>query len=82
MREQTPASISAALSLKGWASGCTRPAGSLSTTSGAMAGGLVGGTIGRHLDDAARAEAECATARALDTAPAGGGAPGRRGDHR
>lgn len=39
----------------------------------AVAGALAGSAIGRHPDDAAQAEANRATVRALDTAPVGGG---------
>ena len=39
---------------------------------GAVAGALAGSAIGPHLDDAAQAEANRATVRALDTSPAAG----------
>lgn len=44
----------------------------IATAVGAVAGATAGAAIGRHLDDAARAEAQRATVRALDTAPVGG----------
>ena len=44
----------------------------VATAVGAVAGALAGGAVGRHLDDAARGEAERATVRALESAPVGG----------
>ena len=44
----------------------------LATTVGAVAGAFAGSAIGRHLDEAARLQAEQATVRALDTATPGG----------
>ena len=44
----------------------------IATAVGAVAGAMAGTAIGRHLDEAARAEADRATVRALDTAPVGG----------